>query len=124
MTAFRVALSTDFRNPDGSPSFLEFDLSPLADHPDIELFYLEPETSATQLADVDALILLTPRVEAASLAPNGRLAVVRGSASATITWTLQRAGAGPRFPSSGHYLQWRGESLGAWDVDLVDVLQY
>ena len=43
MTAFRVALSADFRKPDGSPSFPEFDLSPLEDHPDIDLFYLEPE---------------------------------------------------------------------------------
>ena len=40
MTAFRVALSADFRKPDGSPSFPTFDLSPLEDHPDIDLFYL------------------------------------------------------------------------------------
>ena len=78
MSAFRVALSADFRKPDGSPSFAEFDLSPLQDHPDIDLFHLEPESeiSAAQLADVDALILLTPRVGAGSLTPNGRLAVV------------------------------------------------
>ena len=78
MSAFRVALSADFRKPDGSPSFAEFDLSPLRDHPDIDLFYLEPESeiSAAQLADVDALILLTPRVGAGSLTPHGRLAVV------------------------------------------------
>ena len=78
MSAFRVALSADFRKADGSPSFAEFDLSPLQDHPDIDLFFLEPEPgiSAAQLADVDALILLTPRVGAASLTPNGRLAVV------------------------------------------------
>ena len=78
MSAFRVALSADFRKPDGSPSFPEFDLSPLEEHPDIDLFYLESEDeiSAAQLADVDALILLTPRVGAASLTPNGRLAVV------------------------------------------------
>ena len=78
MPAFRVALSADFRKPDGSPSFPEFDLSPLEDHPDIDLFYLEheDEISAAQLADVDALILLTPRVGTASLSPNGRLAVV------------------------------------------------
>ena len=78
MSAFRVALSADFRKSDGSPSFPEFDLSPLLDHPDIDMFYLEPEPeiSAAQLADVDALILLTPRVGAASLTPNGRLAVV------------------------------------------------
>ena len=78
MSAFRVALSADFRKPDGSPSFPEFDLSPLEEHPDIDPFYLEPEDeiSAAQLADVDALILLAPRVGAASLTPNGRLAVV------------------------------------------------
>ena len=78
MSAFRVALSADFRKPDGSPSFAEFDLSPLEEHPDIDLFYLEPEPeiSAAQLADVDALILLTPRVGAGSLTHNGRLAVV------------------------------------------------
>ena len=44
MSAFRVALSADFRKPDGSPSFAEFDLSPLRDHPDIDLFFLEPES--------------------------------------------------------------------------------
>ena len=78
MSVFRVALSADFRKPDGSPSFPEFDLSPLEDRPDIDMFYLEPEPeiSASQLTEVDALILLTPRVGAASLTPNGRLAVV------------------------------------------------
>jgi len=78
MPTFRVALSADFRKPDGSPSFTEFDLSPLADHPDIDLFHLEPEPeiSAAQLVDVDALILLTPRVGAASLTPSGRLSMV------------------------------------------------
>ena len=78
MSSFRVVLSADFRKADGSPSFAEFDLSPLQDHPDIDLFFLEPEPeiSAAQLSDVDALILLTPRVGAASLTPNGRLAVV------------------------------------------------
>ena len=78
MPAFRVALSADFRKPDGSPSFPEFDLSPLEDHPDIDMFYLEPEPEipAAQLSDVDALILLTPRVGADSLTPGGRLAMV------------------------------------------------
>ena len=78
MTAFRVALSADFRKADGSPSFHEFDLSPLEDHPDIDLFYLEPEPeiSAAQLADVDALILLTPQVGAGSLTPDGPLSIV------------------------------------------------
>jgi len=78
MSTFRVALSADFRKPDGSPSFPEFDLSPLEERSDLDFFYLEPEAeiSAAQLADVDALILLAPRVGAGSLPPNGRLAVV------------------------------------------------
>ena len=78
MSAFRVALSADFRKPDGSPSFPEFDLTPLQERSDLDFFYLEPEAeiSAAQLADVDALILLAPRVGARSLTPNGRLAIV------------------------------------------------
>ena len=78
MSTFRVALSADFRKPDGSPSFAEFDLAPLQDRSDIDLFYLEPEAeiSAAQLTDVDALILLAPHVGAGSLSPKGRLAVV------------------------------------------------
>ena len=78
MSTFRVALSADFLKPDGSPSFAEFDLSPLQDRANVDLFYLEPEAeiSAAQLTDVDALILLAPRVGAGSLAPKGRLAVV------------------------------------------------
>ena len=78
MSAFRVALSADFRKPDGSPSFPEFDLTPLQERSDLDFFYLEPEAeiSAAQLADVDALILLAPRVGARSLTPKGRLAIV------------------------------------------------
>ena len=78
MTTFRVALSADFRKPDGSPSFPEFDLSPLEERSDLDFFFLEPEAeiSAAQLADVDALILLAPRIGAGSLTPKGRLAVV------------------------------------------------
>ena len=78
MSTFRVALSADFRKPDGSPSFPELDLSPLRERSDLEFFHLEPEAeiSAAQLADIDALILLAPRVGAGSLTPKGRLAVV------------------------------------------------
>ena len=78
MSTFRVALSADFRKPDGSPSFPEFDLSPLEQRPNLDFFYLEPEAeiSAAQLTDVDALILLAPRVGAGSLTPKGRLSVV------------------------------------------------
>ena len=78
MSTFRVALSADFRKPGGSPSFPEFDLSPLEERSDLDFFYLEPEAeiSAAQLADVDALILLAPRIGAGSLTPQGRLSVV------------------------------------------------
>ena len=63
MAPFRVALSADFRKPDGSPLFPDFDLTPLIEAPGVELLYLEPADSlrAEQLADVDALILLTAR---------------------------------------------------------------
>ena len=78
MSTFRVALSADFRKPDGSPSFPEFDLSALEQRPNLDFFFLEPEAeiSAAQLSDVDALILLAPRVGAGSLTPKGRLSVV------------------------------------------------
>jgi phosphoglycerate dehydrogenase-like enzyme len=75
---FRVALSGDFRKPDGSPVYPDFDLEPLRQAPDVELAYLEPRNpvEAEQLADFDALILLTQRFTKDSINPNGRLAVV------------------------------------------------
>jgi phosphoglycerate dehydrogenase-like enzyme len=78
MAPFRVALSADFRKADGSPLFPDFDLKPLIEAPGVEVLFLEPADSlrADQLADADALILLTPRLSAESIHPNGRLAVV------------------------------------------------
>ena len=78
MAGFRVALSGDFFGDDGSPSFPEFDLAPLKDRDDVELTILEPGPAirADQIADVDALILLSPKVVAQSLTPSGRLAMV------------------------------------------------
>ena len=75
---FRVALSGDFRKPDGSPVYPDFDLEPLRQAPGVELAYLEPRNpvEADQLADFDALILLTQRFTKDSINPNGRLAVV------------------------------------------------
>ena len=72
---FRVALSGDFRKADGSPTFPDFDLAPLRGHPGIEVAYLEPgpEIKAGQVADFDALILLTPRFGDSGVNPNGRL---------------------------------------------------
>jgi phosphoglycerate dehydrogenase-like enzyme len=79
MTApFRVALSGDFRKPDGSPVYPDFDLAPLKNAPGVELAFLEPSNPirADQMADFDALILLAARFGRESIHPNGRLAVV------------------------------------------------
>ncbi len=75
---FRVVLSGDFKKPDGSPTFPDFDISPLLNQPGLDCQYLErgDEIRAAQVADADALILLTPRFTKNSIHPNGRLAVV------------------------------------------------
>ena len=75
---FRVALSGDFKKPDGSPTFPDFDLAPLMTAPGVEAVFLDgagPITPA-QIADFDALILLMPRFGKDSVHPNGRLGVV------------------------------------------------
>jgi len=79
MTApFRVALSGDFKKPDGSPTFPDFDLAPLQSAPNVEMAYIGADNplKAEQLADFDALILLVPRFGKESIHPNGRLSVV------------------------------------------------
>jgi phosphoglycerate dehydrogenase-like enzyme len=75
---YRVALSGDFRKPDGSAVFPDFDLEPLHRAPGVEFAYLEPENPilADRLADFDALILLAHRFTRDSIHSNGRLAVV------------------------------------------------
>ena len=75
---FRVALSGDFKKADGSPTFPDFDVTPLHDAPHVEVIYLEqgPAIRAEQIADIDVLILLTPKFDASSIHPNGRLAAV------------------------------------------------
>ena len=77
-SAFRVALSGDFRKADGAPTFPDFDLAPLLSAPGVETAYLEsanPLLSA-QLEDFDALILLGHRFAAESVPQSGRLAAV------------------------------------------------
>lgn len=76
--AFRVALSADFRKPDGSPTYPVFDLEPLINAPGVEMAYLEAANplKAEQLEDFDALILLQPRFDEVSVPKSGRLAVV------------------------------------------------
>jgi D-3-phosphoglycerate dehydrogenase len=78
MEKFRVALSGGFFKPDGSPSFPEFDLTPLRERAALELTLLEPagEIAPAQLAGVDALILLTAGVTAASFPGDGRLSLI------------------------------------------------
>jgi phosphoglycerate dehydrogenase-like enzyme len=75
---FRVALSGDFKKPDGSPTFPDFDLAPLQNAPGVEMVFLENANPirADQVADFDALILLMPRFGRESIHPNGRLSVV------------------------------------------------
>jgi len=78
MTAFRVGLSGDFFRTDGSPCFPEFDLTRLRERTGLELVILDPDAriTAAQTADLDALILLLPKVTEESFHRNGRLAVI------------------------------------------------
>jgi phosphoglycerate dehydrogenase-like enzyme len=75
---FRVALSGDFRKADGSPTFVDFDLSPLREAANVEAVFLESHNPlrAAQLEDFDALILLAHRFAPESVPKSGRLAVV------------------------------------------------
>ena len=77
MSKYRVALSSDFIKPDGSPAYPMFDLSPL-DAPNIEYEFLKctDEIDAAEIADYDALILLVHKFTANSVPQNGRLAVI------------------------------------------------
>ena len=79
MTRFKVALSGDFRKADGSPTYPSFDLSPLTGNPNVELVYVDAVDGvmpAEGLAGCDALILLVPKFNAASVPADGKLAVV------------------------------------------------
>ena len=75
---FRVAISGDFKKPDGSPTYPDFDLEPLKSAPGVEVEFLESANPirAEQIADFDALILLIHRFTRESIHPNGRLSVV------------------------------------------------
>lgn len=75
---FRVALSGDFKKADGTLTFPDFDVTPLKNASHVEVIYLEPGPAihAEQISDIDVLILLTPKFDASSIHPNGRLAAV------------------------------------------------
>ena len=76
--AFRVALSGDFRKPDGTPTFNDFDRTPLQAAPGVEMAFLDNANPllGSQLEDFDALILLAHRFDATSVPKSGRLSVV------------------------------------------------
>ena len=79
MSTFRVALSGDFKKPDGSLAFPSFALSPLEADADVEWALVEPvegRMTAGSLAGFDALILLAARFDAESIPGDGRLGLV------------------------------------------------
>ena len=78
MEKFRVALSGDFRRPDGDLAYPDFDLSPLEADPNIEYVFIDTdrEIGPEQIKDFDALILLAPKFTRKSVHPIQRLAVV------------------------------------------------
>lgn len=79
MSSFRVAISGDFKTPDGNLAYPMFDLAPLHDTPDIEVAYVDPvdgRMTADSLAGFDALILLMATFDGDSIPADGRLSVV------------------------------------------------
>jgi phosphoglycerate dehydrogenase-like enzyme len=78
VSKFRVAISGDFKKPDGSAAFPDFDLSPLEQNPSVEYRYVTGNgvIRAADLKGFDALILLAPRIEPESFPGDGRLAIV------------------------------------------------
>jgi D-3-phosphoglycerate dehydrogenase len=76
---FRIAFSGDFRLADGSFAYPMIDLSPLTADPRIEIGFVPPVAGrmrAEDLAGHDALVLLAPRFDRASIPADGRLALV------------------------------------------------
>ncbi|MCC7370025.1 MAG: dehydrogenase [Chloroflexi bacterium] len=76
---FRVGLTRDFLKPDGTLSLGDIGLDLLDAAPGVERQFLPedvPELRPSDLAGFDAILVLAPRVTAASLAGNERLAIV------------------------------------------------
>jgi phosphoglycerate dehydrogenase-like enzyme len=78
VSKFRIAISGDFKKPDGSAAFPDFDLSPLEQNPSVEYQYVAGNgvIPAADLQGFDALMLLAPRIEPESFPNDGRLAIV------------------------------------------------
>jgi D-3-phosphoglycerate dehydrogenase len=78
MNAFRVAVDSDFRKPDGSPAYPDFDMAPLTENPDMTMEYVDlgAEAPPSVAREFDALVLLGKRFGRASAVAEGRLALV------------------------------------------------
>lgn len=79
MAKFRVALSADFKKPDGRAAFPSFDLSPLDEDPGIEWAYVpvtDGRIAAEDIKGFDALILLGARFDAESFPGDGQLKLI------------------------------------------------
>ena len=77
--SFRVGLTRDFLKPDGTMGFGDIGLGLLDRAPGVEWEFLAADTrelSAEQVRGYDALLVLAPRVTAATLEGDNRLAVV------------------------------------------------
>ena len=77
MSAFRVAVDSEFRRPDGAPAYPDFDMATLTENPDFDVEYVDlgPEAPPAIAREFDALILLGKRFGRASAVP-GRLSLV------------------------------------------------
>ncbi len=78
-TAFRVGVTRDFLKADGTLGFGDINLGYLDENPQVEWEFLAENTTelrADQVRDYDALLVLSPRVSAATLAGSERLAIV------------------------------------------------
>ena len=77
--AFRIGLTKDFVKPDGALGFHDIGLQLLDDAEGVEWKFLAedtPELTAEQVGDCDALLVLAPRVTAATLEGANRLKIV------------------------------------------------
>jgi D-3-phosphoglycerate dehydrogenase len=76
---FRVGITRDFLRPDGTLSFGDIGVGLFHKHPEVVYEFLaenSPELRNAQVRDYDALLVLSPRVSAATLADAGRLAII------------------------------------------------
>jgi phosphoglycerate dehydrogenase-like enzyme len=76
---FRIGITRDFLRPDGTLSFGDIGVSLFHENPEVEYEFLAEnsrELRSDQVRDYDALLVLSPRVTAATLADAGRLAII------------------------------------------------